>query len=147
VKYGDLIYWSVGIIALIIILIAAIRFFRHRFEPAEDSSGNQNIHYRNTEADVKSGKSLLSHRFKTPSNSIRKLIYQFERHAEKADAGRYSYETLDAWKERIGFHVDLTAYKKVRYGDVKKVSDEEAKALKKQLQVIRNNLKKRKSQE
>ncbi|HLQ72333.1 MAG TPA: hypothetical protein VK142_11060 [Bacillota bacterium] len=142
-KYGHLIYWVVGAIILIIILFIAVRYFRNRFKPAADTTQSDVTSYDTIDID-KNGEthtSFFSRLFKSPHNKVRKLIYQFERDAEKVNAGRYSYETLDTWMNRLGFDVDLTAYKRVRYGNNEEINDDEAQALKKQLQTIRHDLK------
>lgn len=140
--YEQLIYWSIGIIVLIIVIIMAIRYSRNRFEPDQDSTHNELVSYSSVRTTKPANNPVFSRLFKAPNNKIRHLMYQFERDAEKVGAGRYSYETLDTWLERLGFQVDLDAYKKVRYGGNKSINEAEVQIVKEQIQVMRKRLKK-----
>ena len=145
-EYVHLIYWGIGILILMVIIILAMRYFRHRFKFEPQQIPHTQVQHSRLDADeMSANQSMFSRFFNTPNNKIRKLIYQFERDAEKADAGRYSYETLDAWMERLGFQIDLAAYKRVRYGGHENVNEEEAQTLKEQLQAVQKDLRKRKS--
>lgn len=141
-EYDYLIYWSIGVIILTIVIIMAVRHFRNRFDPVAEPTDHITTHYNNLETEDETDSSIFRRLFRAPNNRIRKLIYQFERDAEKVNASRYPYETVDAWMERLGFDVDLTTYKKVRYGGNDNVNDEEAQMLKEQLHKMRNTLKK-----
>lgn len=140
-KYAHLIYLVIGVIILIIVIVMAISYLRNRFKPIAVSEQTDTTTYSSLNIEKEPKKSFFSRLFKAPNNKIRKLIYQFERDAEKVNAGRYSYETLDTWMKRLGFQMDLSAYKKIRYGNNEEVDDEEAQTLKEQLQTMRNNLK------
>src|SRR5699024_919049 len=141
-----LIYWGMGILILMVVFILAMRYFRHCFMSEPLQIPHTQVQYSRLDADEMSANQLMFSRFfNTPTNHILYFIYLFELDAEKADAGRYSYETLDAWMERLGFQIDLAAYKRVRYGGHENVNEEEAQTLKEQLQAVQKDLRKRKS--
>lgn len=78
---------------------------------------------------------LFKHRRKTPTHPVRHLIYEFEKKAIQNDWGRYPFESLDEWFERLGVDMKIETYQKVRYGDLE-VTQNEVDDLRKQLNEI-----------
>lgn len=126
-------------IALIIgaLVWMAIRLYRGRFEAHRQVDESDVVSYGNLDESNERGENLfqrmIKNYFKTPQHPIRKMVYQFERKAAKANYGRHRYETIENWMERIGLDMDLDTYQKVRYGHME-VSDDDIKDLKKQLE-------------
>jgi hypothetical protein len=76
---------------------------------------------------------------RAPEHPVRKMVYQFERKAEKCNKGRKSTETLEDWFNRIGMDTNISVYQRVRYGDAV-VSDTDHYELKEQLKKMENKL-------
>jgi len=54
---------------------------------------------------------------KSPTDFVRKIIYQFEGKANKVKLGRIPYETLEEWLNRLGVSSYFNMYQMVRYGE------------------------------
>lgn len=54
---------------------------------------------------------------KSPTDFVRKIIYQFEGKANKVKLGRIPYETLEEWLNRLGVSSYFNIYQMVRYGE------------------------------
>lgn len=74
----------------------------------------------------------LKNYFNKPKHPARKMVYDFERKAEKSHKGREPFESLEEWFERIDLDSNLSIYQKVRYGD-DEITDQELKLLQAQL--------------
>src|SRR5699024_3839981 len=106
-EYVHLIYWGMGILILMVVIILAMRYFRHRFKSEPQQIPHTHVQHSRLDADeMSANQSMFSRFFNTPNNKIRKLIYQLESDAKKYDAGKYSYETMDASMERLDYEID-----------------------------------------
>ncbi len=81
----------------------------------------------------------LKNYFNKPIHPARKMVYDFERKAEKSHRGREPFESLEEWFERIGLDSYLSIYQKVRYGN-DEVTDQELRVLQAQLREMMKTL-------
>ncbi|MBS4198758.1 hypothetical protein KHA93_03720 [Bacillus sp. FJAT-49732] len=69
----------------------------------------------------------ISPRYSDIDNEIRKAIKSLENYADKRNVGRYSYESLREWFNRIGISISedsIAIYESVRYGSINATSEE-----------------------
>ncbi|MUV38298.1 hypothetical protein JNUCC1_02136 [Lentibacillus sp. JNUCC-1] len=130
------VYILLGAILLAILLIYVYRTIRRRFMTDEsDTQSSALVTYtaENAGKDKQNVFTKLNRFFnRQPSHPVRKMIFQFERKAEKTGNGREPSETLQEWFKRVSLDVDVSAYEKVRYGEVD-VSETEIKQLREAL--------------
>ncbi len=110
--------WIFTLLLVAFLLYQAVKIYRKRFKqdgeqeiisvthmPLEEKRGRKPIMTR-----------LRERFFSQPIDPIRKVMYQFEREAEKRQQGRRPSETLTEWFARIDLGANIDAYEKVRYG-------------------------------
>lgn len=81
-------------------------------------------------------KRLFKRDGKIARHPVRKLIYQLEKDAKKYEVGRYPFESIDEWFERLKLEINVETYKKVRYGQLE-VTKEEIEQLEKQIKNVK----------
>jgi len=81
----------------------------------------------------------LFHRYTKPNHTVRKMVYDLERRAERKGQGRHPFETVESWLERFNIQADMSVYERVRYGG-EHVSDQEIKALQRELEAVELHL-------
>jgi len=97
------------------------------------------------ESALSSRLSLFCKKEKRPSDLIRREIFDFEKYAQKMDAGRHPFETVEEWWQRVGLNgADhaIHTYEKIRYGN-QNYSHEELNQLKHELHTLKLQLKER----
>lgn len=72
---------------------------------------------------------------KLPCHPVRQLIYNFEKQTIKHDLGRYPFESLVEWLNRLDIDISADIYEKVRYGKLD-VTEEEINKLNEQLRKV-----------
>jgi len=128
-----------------IIVFLTIKYFKNRKKKQVVHRSNipsntaDNIHYADIAVTQKETKKRVR-MFKKPEHPIRKLVFRFERKAEKYNKGRLPFETVSEWLKRIGMDDELSIYQQVRYGDVSKVEEADIEFLRKRLNVLRDEL-------
>lgn|SRR5690625_983679 len=84
-------------------------------------------------------KRLFHRHSKKPAHTVRKMVYDLERRAERKGQGRHPFETVENWLGRFNIQADMSVYERVRYGG-EHVSDKEIEALQKELEAVELNL-------
>ena len=132
-------------LGIISFLILAIIIYRRFKKTQEDLVGRVEAETEYTTIDMKEDedkgffKNLFSRRKRLNRHPVRQLIYNFEKNTKKHDLGRYVYESLTEWFDRLQIDLNVSSYEKVRYGKLD-ISAEEVKQLENQLKEI--NIKK-----
>jgi|SRR5699024_1681955 len=141
---------AVACLLLVVIILLTIMFFNKRKRKKALNSGRKPadishqspLQYSGVD-EVPKGFRNPFRLFKKPEHPIRKLVFQFERKAEKNNKGRMPFETVGEWLTRIGMDDELAIYQKVRYGDAGNVSEEETVLLKSRLKKLQGELENR----
>ncbi|MEC5424992.1 hypothetical protein QGM71_16005 [Virgibacillus sp. C22-A2] len=128
------------VFGVILVILLWKRRFNKKLDPTET---DETISY--SALDDKSKKKLFSldsmkHFFKKPDHPIRKMVLEFERKAIKNKKGRKHYETIEDWFSRIGMNTDIAVYQKVRYGEIREISERDRNAFKEQLDEMKGRL-------
>lgn len=124
-EIGQNVFLDPTIIATIIFIAILLFFFYYIYKrKRKDISGEKegNISGFSTESSFITESSAFFRRKKIlpPKNPIRNEIFAFERAAKKMGLGRWPFESLPEWMQRIGIiHSSdiITIYEKVRYGE------------------------------
>lgn len=125
VELGQNVFLDPTIIATIIIIAILLFFFLYIYKRKRKDIGGEkemNISGFSTESSFLNESTAFFRRKKTtpPINPIRKEIFAFERFAKKMGLGRWPFESLPEWMQRIGIINSsdiITIYEKVRYGE------------------------------
>ncbi|WP_042142906.1 hypothetical protein [Paucisalibacillus sp. EB02] len=144
-EMSGLLVFAIVIVLLFVFVLLSISFMKRqvkrRFIKVElqEDTLNSNIHiYRDKIVEEKK-LPFFNRKVKTPDNPIRKMVFQFERKADKHKKGRKAHETIEDWFKRIGIEADINVYQGVRYGN-QSVSDTEKDSLRKQLKRMEERL-------
>jgi hypothetical protein len=134
-------------LAVFVVLLVIIWFIVKKKSKKVDPNLKEklDIHLEHTPLFVKSGKKRRFFREPAPNEYIRKLIYQLDSYADKYHLGRYHYETIREWFERVGFQKNeelFLAYESVRYGNVN-IQKSEASHLEEVILNIKQDIKER----
>ena len=131
--------WIIVAIIIGFIFYIAYRFFKEKFESPIHKEADDVVSYGSLDKGDRWRNNIFQ-RFmeryrRSPRDPVRKMVYQFERQASKTNYGRYRYETIENWLQRIGVNMKLETYQKVRYGHME-VSDDDIQQLTQQLKQI-----------
>lgn len=137
-----------AIIAVILSLLSLVFLFIYIYKRkkirGKKERENNNRGYLSETSFLNQGRQTFKKRkLISPSNSIRKEIFYFERFAIKLHLGREPYESLSDWMNRVGlrnFETINSVYEKVRYGATN-YTEKEVAVLKNDLKQKRLDLK------
>ncbi|WP_223595150.1 hypothetical protein [Neobacillus bataviensis] len=130
---------------LILALLGFIIYFIYKKKlKLQTFSGNPSNKVEVSEG-VFSGKltSFLRKKEKPPEDSIRKEIFELEIFAQKLQLGRFPFENLQEWFNRVGIrelNETIEIYEKVRYGGLLSSMDDQ-NMIKKDIHLIKQKLK------
>ncbi|MEH7334813.1 hypothetical protein V7161_19410 [Neobacillus drentensis] len=130
---------------LILALLGFIIYFIYKKKLKLQTFSGNSLNIVKVSEGVFSGKltSFLRKKVKPPEDSIRKEIFELEIFAQKLQLGRFPFENLQEWFNRVGIielNETIEIYEKVRYGGLLSSMDDQ-NMIKKDVFLIKQKLK------
>lgn len=122
-KQYDIEWINIFMIIIVIVAIAAICIYFIKLKnkaKIKESVKESTVQFQTKKLEKSQYTSIFKKKINSPENKMRKLIFELQQVAKRANRGRFNYETIEEWLTRENFLNEqiVDIYSNVRYGEM-----------------------------